>query len=223
MLHSGLDKLFAKGRQKQYSAGELMATGEAPTAVFYILSGFVKVYSISDTGDRYVHLLYKRGEIFPLIWALRDIKRRVYYEAASSVKALTVPKSDFLEFLKPEKQITYELLDQLVDQFRVYADRLDNLQYKSAHERVIYRLLFLAGRFGMKVDGGVIINAPVTHELIAESVNLTRETVSREIEKLAKQGLVARNGGSILLKDVEKLANQFSEPASLDLWGLSSE
>lgn len=220
-MSNGLEEFFAKGRQKKYSAGELITAGEAPSGVFYVESGFIKVYSISDKGDRYVHLLYKHGEVFPLIWALKDVRRRVFYEAASAVKVWMVPKSDFLNYLQPKNSLSYDLLTQVIDQFRIYADRLDNLQYKSAHEKVVYRLLFLASRFGVKADGGIIINAPVTHELIAESVNLTRETVSREMERLGKKGLVARNGGNILLKDIEGLSKEFSEPMSLDLWGLN--
>jgi len=216
-----LADFFAKGRQKQFSAGELITTGEAPSAVFYIRSGFAKVYSISDAGDRYVHLLYKQDEIFPLIWALKGTTRRVFYEAASPVSAWAVSKSDFLDFLKTKESGAYAVLEQVTEQFRIYADRLDNLQYKSAHERVAYRLLFLAARFGSRHGGGYIINAPITHELISESVNLTRETVSREIEKLTKKGLISRSGGQIILKDINGLAQEFSEPMSLDLWGLA--
>lgn len=220
-MSNGITEFFAKGRQKKYSAGELIASGEAPSGVFFVESGFVKVYSISDSGDRYVHLLYKHGEVFPLIWALKDIRRRVFYEAASPVKVWVVSKSDFLDYFKLENNTSYELLAQITDQFRIYADRLDNLQYKSAHEKVVYRLLFLAGRFGVNSDGGLLINAPVTHELIAESINLTRETVSREMEKLGKKGLVGKSGGNILLIDIKGLAKEFSEPMSLDLWGIS--
>lgn len=220
-MDSELASFFAKGRQKQYSAGELMTSGEAPSAVFYIRSGFVKVYSISDTGDRYVHLLYKQGEIFPLIWALKGTTRRVFYEATSPVSAWSVSKTTFLDFLKTHKGGAYAVLEQITEQFRIYADRLDNLQYKSAHERVVYRLLFLAARFGSPQGGGYIINAPITHELISESVNLTRETVSREIEKLTKKGLIGRGGGQIILEDIRGLAGEFSEPMSLDLWGLA--
>ena len=197
-----------------------MASGEAPAGIFFVESGFVKVYSISDTGDRYVHLLYQHDEIFPLIWALKDIRRRVFYEAVGPVSARMISRNDFLDFLRNDQAGVYETLEQIVSQFHIYTDRLDNLQYKSAYERVIYRLLFLASRFGVPHSSGLVINAPITHELIAESVNLTRETVSREIEKLEKQGLMTRRGGHIVLQDIPGLARQFSEPISLDLWGL---
>jgi CRP-like cAMP-binding protein len=197
--------------------------GDDPSGVIYIESGFVEVYSISDDGDRYVHIIYKKGEIFPLVWALKDVKRRIFYEAVSDVVVAEADRDDFLKFIKSDPKITYDVLSQLAQQFYIFADRLDNLEYKSARERVAYRLAFLASRFGEKQKKSVIIKAPITHELIGGSINLARETVSREIEKLEKRNLISRRGGLIVIKDIQKLAKEFSEPITLDLWGLGKE
>jgi CRP-like cAMP-binding protein len=223
MMSMTIKEFFSSGRQKKYSSGELILSGESPAGVFYISSGFVKVYSISDEGEKYLHILYKSGELFPLIWAFKGLGRRVYYEAVSDTVACSVSKEEFLDLLQANKEAEREVLNQLVEQFNVYADRLDNLQYKSAKEKLIYRLLFLASRFGERHGNNIVIKAPITHELLAESINLTRETVSREIEKLEKQGLVGRQSGHIVITDVDKVERQFSEPVSLDLWGLHSK
>ena len=215
-----LKDFFKLGKERQFGADELVLRGDGPTGVFYIQSGFVKVYSISDSGDRYLHIIYRPGEIFPLIWALLDVKRRIFYEAASKITIWEVSRDDFLTYLKGSPQGSYSTLLQLAEQFNVYADRLDNLQYKPAPERVAYRLLFLAARFGKKSGEKIIIKAPITHELIAESVNLARETVSRELENLEKRGLLARDHHQIVINDINKLAEEFSEPISLNLWGL---
>jgi CRP-like cAMP-binding protein len=145
----------------------------------------------------------------------------VFYESLASSVLWKVPKARFLGHIKentsPE---AYSLIEQLAEQFNVYADRVDNLQYKSASQRVVYRLLFLAGRFGKKDGNRIIIDAPITHKIIASSINLTRESVSREIEKLDDAGIISTNNGKIVIKDVKKLGEQFSEPVSIDLWGL---
>jgi CRP-like cAMP-binding protein len=211
---------FKSARQKKYSAGELVLSGEDPSGVMCIHEGFVRVYSISDNGDRYVHILYKKGEIFPLIWVLQNVHRRIFYEAASDVVVAEAPKNDFLDFIKQDAKVAYDVLVQLAQQFYVFADRLDNLQYKSAHERVAYRIVFLASRFGKKDGESVIVKAPITHEMISESINLARETVSREIEKMEKAGLIGRKNGYIVINDVKELSKEFSEPITLDLWGL---
>jgi len=188
-----------------------------------IQQGVIKVYSISDEGDQYIHVLYKTGEIFPLIWAIKDVKRRVFYEATTQSKVAEVSKEEFLKFIKKDTDVLYDVLSQLAEQFQVFAERLDNLLYKSAHEKVVYRLMFLASRFGVREGNKIVIEAPLTHELISETINLARETVSREIEKLEKNKLIARQSGLIVIIDINKLTKEFSEPISLDLWGLNSK
>ncbi len=217
-----LANFFMSGRSVRYSRGEVILAGDdANPQVHFLSKGFVKVYSINDDGEEYIHIIYKQGDIFPLIWALKDVKRHVFYEALESSVLWKMPKETFLIYVKQHtNDVTYALIGQLVEQFNIYADRLDNLEYKSAYERVVYRLLFLAGRFGVKSDNTVIIEAPITHKIIASSVNLARESVSRELERLVNKNLVGVKGGKIIIKDIEKLSKEFSEPVSLDYWGL---
>lgn len=217
-----MERFFKDGRLRRYSAGEVVLDGVEPSGAFYIYRGYVKVYSIGDDGSRYVHIIYKPGEMFPLIWILKGIRRRVFYEAVSEAELFEVPKQEFTERMQKDSKLCNETLRQLAEQFYIYADRLDNLQYKSAYERVVYRLLFLAGRFGQRRSDGIIINIPATHELIAESINLARESVSRQVEKLEKRELLSYERGHLVLHDVEALSREFSEPVSLDLWGLET-
>jgi CRP/FNR family transcriptional regulator len=219
---SALEKFFMTGRSVHSEKDEIVLRGDSVNAdVYYVSKGFIKVYSINDEGEEYVHIIYKEGDVFPLIWALKDKQRRVFYESITSSVLWKISKNKFIEYVKANSNpVTYSLLEQLADQFNVYADRLDNLQYRNAGERIIYRLLFLASRFGRKTDDGLIIDAPITHKMIAKSVNLTRESVSRELEKLNSVGLIGTIENKLVIKDVKKLSEQFSEPVSLDLWGL---
>ena len=210
------------GRSAHYSKGEIILTGDSDSIdAHFVGKGFVKVYSINDGGEEYIHIIYKSGDIFPLIWTLKGLKRRVFYESMGSSVIWKIPNQTLVEHLKENTDsITYSLIKQLADQFSVYADRLDNLQYKSAYERVVYRLLFLAGRFGKTSGESIIIEAPVTHKSIASSINLARESVSREMELLASKGLIDNIAGQIIIKDVSGLSKEFSEPVRTDYWGL---
>ena len=220
ITNQSLIKFFDSARQKRFTAGEIVLNGEEPTGVVYIQKGFVQVYSISDEGNRYIHIIYKDGELFPLIWALNNVRRRIFYEAISDVMVAEAPREDFLDLIKKDAAAANDVLRLLAGQFYVFADRLDNLEYKSAPEKVAYRLAFLASRFGERKGSSVVIKAPLTHGLISESINLARETVSREIEKLERRGILGYDGKYIVVKDIDKLGDEFSEPITLNLWGL---
>lgn len=212
---------FKQGRLLTYRKGEIiLRAAEEPSGVYCIEQGFIRVYSITDQGEENTHVIYKAGEVFPLIWAFNNIARNVFYESLDVSQLWWLSKDEFLHLAKTSHKVSYLVLYQAVNQFHIFADRLDNLEYTDALEKVVYRLLYLAGRFGQKKSKKIIINAPITHQLIASSINLARETVSREIEILEHKGLVSHQKRLIVLNDIAGLENLIGEPVSLNLWGL---
>jgi len=216
-LQNELTNYFNDGRFLRYAKGEIILNaGDEPPGVYLIQRGFIKVYSISDEGDENIHIIYKPGEVFPLIWAFKGLARNVFYQAISSCRLWILSTEDFRVLVDKSPAAAKAVINQLTDQFHVYADRLDNLEYEDAFERVIYRLLFLVGRFGVKSGRRVIIDAPITHQLIADSINLVRETVSRQIEELEKSKLVSHRGRKIVIEDAKALHKLIGEPLSLN-------
>lgn len=62
-------------------------------------------------------------------------------------------------------------------------------------ERVRDKLLQLAATHGRVVrGGGVVVDLPLTHALLADMVGSARETVSTALGELAAAGFVHRNG-----------------------------
>jgi len=51
----------------------------------------------------------------------------------------------------------------------------------------------------------ILIHIPLTHRDIAMLVGMTRETVSIEIKKLERKGIIEYKGRSIFVKDLRKL------------------
>lgn len=213
--------LFSQGRRLFYRRGEtIIYAGDMPLGAYLLTEGYVKVYSITNKGEQNLHLIYKKGELFPVIWMFKDLVRNVYYEAMTPVTLQRCDRNRMIEEMKKDPNDTYGVLLQAVEQYYLYADRIDNLQYRTAYERVVYRLLFLAGRFGRKTDQGIMIHPPLTHQEIADSLHITRETASRNIERLERRGLVRYLHHRFTIPDVEKLQAEIGENASTNLWGM---
>lgn len=219
--NQSLYNFLSKGKICDYKKGEIiLRAAEVPQGVYFIQRGHVKVYSLTERGDENLHIIYKEGEFFPLIWMFKDILRNVFYEAVDNVRVWRVSRDELIARTQEDVAVANSLLRQTVEQFYVYADRIDNLEYTSAYERVVYRILFLASRFGSRSEGKVRFEIPLTHQQIASSINLARETVSREIEKLESQNLISFKNQRLILNDIAKLEAEIGEPVSLDLWGL---
>lgn len=198
---SELGQIF-KGPYRQYQKRQvIIGAGENPAGVFLIDEGYVKVYSIAENGSLRVHIFYGAGDVFPLIWALRAERRQVFYEAMTDLRVLQMPREKFQEITQGNLDAAIALNQKLVDMFRLYADRLENLEHSSAPQKVAYRLTSLVDRFG---SGGVLA-APFTHQDIADSLHISRETVSRAIEHLARQGIIQTTDHRIEIVDHPKL------------------
>lgn len=194
-----LVKLFASGPRLTYGRGEILLEPATPPAgVLRLQTGHVKVYSIRDSGDLNVHLILKTGELFPLQLAVGGRRDRLYYEAMDEVLAQRVEAERLRDLVQSDATVARELLEQFAEREWLFTNRIENLELATAYQKVAYRLIGLQLRFGRPdAKGAIVIDAPITQQDIAESLNMIRETASREIEKLEAKGLVScRSTGS---------------------------
>ena len=210
------------GTKITYNRGDtIVAPGDTNANVYYIEHGFVKVYSQTGRNEQYVHVIYGPSEIFPLALLTNPLPPTVHYAAFTDCKLTRIPQAAVTAVMRTNIDLTREFAERAITQFRLYSARLDNLQYKFARERLVYRLLFLVGRFGKKqADGSYVIEAPMTQQLIGDSINLSRESVSREFDRLRSLGLIGYQDQSLVVYDWKKLSQEFKEPVHAEWWGL---
>ncbi len=210
--HTGeLYTFFNTSKKYIYKKGEVILRAEdVPSGVYYIESGFVKAYSLNIDGTENIHVLLKPGEIFPRNWTFDKNPENVSFEAITTVTTRRQPKHDFLELLKTNINALHEVFEMTIDFMDILVNRINNLEFTSSYARVINRLLMLAERFGEKDGNRVTILAPITHSIIANTINISRETASRELDKLKKKGSITEVNHIIVIKDLQKLTDELT-------------
>lgn len=202
---------FSDGLLMKFSTDEVIIHGhEEPKGVYLIKSGFVKAYSITHIGHHNLLLIHKAGEFIPLPWALDGAHTTgLFYEAMTDVEMLRASKAKLRSTMGTNSWLSREILNQTVDLISLYTKRIQTLEFRSARERVIAELLYKAERFGEKHGKEVIINAPITHQDIADSINMSRETASRALELLFEEGLLGQTDHLFTIKNVPKMRALF--------------
>jgi CRP-like cAMP-binding protein len=210
--NDSIDAHFDEGTTKRYLKNEVIVQGdEEPSGVFFILEGYVKAYSVSQLGQQNLLLIQGEHEILPLPWALDGPQKvGIFYEAMSDVSVKRTSKSELRTAMGSDAWLTEQILRQLVDAFTVYAQRIQSLGFRLPRERIIACLLDLSTRFGERHAEGTVIKAPITHQDIADSTNMTRETASRTIELLAADKLIHQKNHYFVLNDELKLQDELS-------------
>jgi CRP/FNR family transcriptional regulator len=186
----------------------IIQVDEEPEGVYLIKSGFVRAYSISRDGQKNLLLIHKDGEFIPLPWALDGGHTSgMFYEAMTNVEVLRAGKNQLRTAMGKNTWLSREVLAQTVNVVSVYTQRIQTLEYRSAKERIISEIVYLSARFGEKQGKQIIINAPITHQDIADSINMTRETASRALEQLFDSKLMGQKNHLFTVFDIDKLKN----------------
>jgi CRP-like cAMP-binding protein len=204
-----LVELFQKnGSLLRYKKGELIIRhGDTPGGVYYIKSGLVKAYNISRYGEENLLIIRKPDEIFPLIWALKEDEWHVIYETLCEVEVYRISRKIYFDAISKNNDLMPPLLDTTINMYKLHSQRIINLQYRTARERLVSFLLLMADRFGVKTASGILLDVPLRQQDIASSINASRETTSREIALLERKGIIEAKSMHvhILLKDIAQL------------------
>lgn len=198
---------FSDALKTDFSKEQVIVDGhQDPDGVYLIKKGFVKAYSGARDGNGRLLLVHKPGEFIPLPWALGgEHIPGLFYQAMSKVSLLRTSKEALRKEMGNNSWLAQDILQQAVNIITIYTQRIQTLELRSARERIIAELLFLAKRFGKRSGAKIIIKAPLTHQDIADSVNVTRETASKALEGLFKEGLIAQEERQFEIYDFAKL------------------
>lgn len=196
MLES-LRPLIKNSVIRTYSPGStIYYQGEVPRSVCVILSGIVRVYTISAQGDEQIIAYHDKGEFVPSSWIFsKSAGSLFFYEAVDKCEVAFVPRPDFINFIYDKPEITKKVLDYYVTTYTASLIRISALEQAKAREKLLYTLYYLTHRHGIRVGNGANFNIALslTHQAIASLVGLTRETTATEMNKLRKEKILRYN------------------------------
>lgn len=200
-----IERFFSKYPSRTYRKGQILIyRGEEPAGVFYIESGRVKQYDVSDEGHSVVVNIYKPFTFFPMQWAINRTKNLYFFETITSAKVRKASPEDVIGFLKDNPDVLYDLLSRVYSGLDGILRRSAHLMASKASIRILFELITECKRFAQKQKDGTYIIPMHAYEL-ADSAGLSRETVSRELVALKKAGLIGINRRHIIVKDLKKL------------------
>lgn len=198
---------FSDGVLQHFTREQTIISGlDEPEGIYLIKKGFVKAYSVSQNGHGNLLLIHKQGEFIPLPWALDGAHTTgLFYEAMTDVTVLRASKDKLRKAMGQNTWLSQEILKQSVDIITAYTQRIQALEFRSARGRIIAEILSLAERFGKHLGSEVLIDAPITHQDLADSINMNRETASRALEELFDEGLMGQKDHLFTVLNLPKL------------------
>ena len=210
-----LDHLLADCRDTSVPQGQLYLRDDQPQPyrTGLIVTGLLRMYLVSADGRQ---MTIRYGSPGYFIGAATTVagQRRLGvtsgFQAVTDARILALNMERLRAAAQTDAAVAWALLEQLELYQRGLIHLLAGAAFGSIRQRVALHLLNLAAG-----SSGEALVAPVTQQVLADSVGTTRETVARALRELRATGAIKSHRGGVLLHDPEQLAAEAYQAAGV--------
>lgn len=196
---------FSQHREQTFSTKHVIVPAfSTPVGIYYVKSGLVKQYVLTPQGQELVVNVYKPGSFFPMMWAVAEIPNNYFFETIEPVTVYRAPVEDTLQFLQKNPDVMFDLLRRLYIGIDGLVQQMTSNALGDTRHKVMTSLYILAKRFGDVSGKRVQINRHITHKELGVLSGISRESVTRTLTQLQKEGVIE-------LKDRHMILNNFGE------------
>ena len=185
----------------EYRKGEIVyGHDQAPTNIFLVIEGKVKVSRLAADGHQVVVDVYQPDDLFGESAFLNLPRRAEQASALEDTRLMTWTASEIEDIVMKRPRLAVALLQILTQRTVEFTRRIEGFSVDNIARRLARSLLRFSERLGTpEVDGGVRM-APFTHELLSQYVGTSREIVTHYMNQFRKQGYLRYSRKGITLQ-----------------------
>jgi len=185
-----LDAISALATTHTFAKNNIIVQeGERGEALYIILEGSVKISSYSCDGREVILSLLESGAFFGEMSILDQQPRSANVTTLESTKVIQIRRKHFESLLLKMPALTLKLLSEVVTRLRRTSLILERISTMDVPHRLYSYLKDFCEQFGELKNNQMVIRLP-THQLIADQLSTSRETISRAIGSLKKEEIL---------------------------------
>lgn len=202
-----LDLISSLIRKRKFRKGQvLIHEGDKSEALYFIHYGNIKLSKITVEGKEQILNLLSHGDFFGELNVLQNTACNFSAYALEDTEVCMILRKDFEMVIQMYPNISVKLLHAMTERLVHAENLLQTLATKDAEVRLINLILDLCDKFGRKTEKDYEISLPMTREEMANYIGVTRETISRKLNKFEDNGYIRANGNKTLhILEIEKL------------------
>jgi CRP-like cAMP-binding protein len=195
----------------EFASGETVLNyKDKSREALFVLSGEVEVNLFSVSGKRITFNEKGAGEMVGELAAIDGQPRCAHVLAKTDCRMASIKPEDFMDIVSGNPDVARKLLTILTLQIRSLSERVFEFNVLCVANRIHVELLREAREAKVDGDRRIIESAP-THSDIASRVSTHREAVTRELSKLAKEGLLEKHKDSLIINDIRGLEERVEQ------------
>jgi len=200
-----LQKIYKIWHEKEYKKGSIIfMEGDPGVAFYYIISGKVKLYTTSCDGREHIINIFGDGCVFGEATLLTGIDYPATAETLEDSKIGVLKNNDLENLIKEDTSLALEIIKVLSRRLIMASRVIRNMAFKDTAQRTAAALFELSQNHGVNTHDGIELNLEITRQELADVVGASRESISRVLSRLKKNGIIDINS-NITIKDIKKL------------------
>lgn len=201
-----MEPILEIANRRMYRRGTHIFMQDDPlTNVYFIEQGQIKIYRTDFNGKEQIVNVLQDKDMFPHQGFFRQDNYPAHAEVLEDAVLIYIPISLFENILVTYPEISIKLFRVLGDIIVDLQARLEEKILRSTYEQIILLLLRLGKRHGVEIlNGHIELTTQFTNQELANMIGSSRETVSRTLSQLRKEGLI-RDQNKFMVLDKEAL------------------
>ncbi len=197
---------------RKYPKGQLLIHPEdTHNLIYYLQSGRVKQYCLSDVGSEVVVNVCRDRTLFPdyAVLELHTGKNSYYFDALTDVEVRVIPAEKLKAFVAKNNDVMLEFLYAAQKKVETMSRKMAYMSASTAYYRLLNELVYecqQSQRHTKKSTQPILL--PMYEYELASQTGLSRETANRELKKLKQKNLVAIHNKYIMVKDFLRLKRE---------------
>lgn len=170
--------------------------GDSPKQLYFILSGLVGLFHVSETGKETFFRVFGKDDIFGHRSFFAEEPYHASAIALSPVDIVAISRDECNRICEQNPQLIKSMVAQMARDLGQAEMRMAGLRDKTAHKRITESLVFLKLKHP---------NHIWTRKEIAEFSGSTFETVTRVMTLLEQKKLISKKGRDFIILDQDRL------------------
>jgi len=184
----------------EYKKGDVIyGPDHACDTLYLVLAGVIKLTRFGTPGKEFLVDLYTTDDIFGGSGMLNVPDSAEEAVSFQKSRVMAWPVAEVEELIMRRPRLGIALLQVFGRRLTGLMQRAESLSFEPIDARLARSLVHFSERLGTAQPDGSVIMEPLTHELLAQYVGTSRESISVEMARLRKQGYVQYSRKAIVL------------------------
>lgn len=178
---------------------------EPSKSIYFLKTGRVKITKYLTDGTERIISIISPGEIFGEMAYLDESQRTDYAVTVEPSMICTISKNDLASFIEKNPELNLQLTKILGLKLRSFSERIEDLIFKDADQRIASFILRYAEKNGKKVGEQLFVKPFLKHQNIGELTACSRQTVNYFLTDLRNKGIIDFDRSKLVINKIDEI------------------